>query len=233
MKLKKIASLALAGVMAVSMLAGCKSGNSNNGGSDNEGPVTPVTTPVVDAVNKGQTPGNDVKIVFTSNSSLDAALAKAVEVYGSDADCDKELLPQIAIKTGFEEKLANIKDDTKYAAYITDGFLNGELIYNNANNLDGKVYTHFKVTEFDALNDDAALNMVAEYANQEIAKLAKTSKQIYRVAGASNDPLLTGQKYYSYDYDGSISMVSVTNLDGTTSYYVAYVVNQTVTEKTL
>ena len=230
MKLKKIASLALAGVMAVSMLAGCKSGNSNNGGSDNEGPVTPVTTPVVDAVNKGQTPGNDVKIVFTSNSSLDAALAKAVEVYGSDADCDKELLPQIAIKTGFEEKLAT--GDTK-AAYITNGFLNGELIYTQADDLDGKVYTHFKVKEFDALNDDAALNIVAEYANQEIAKLAKTSKQIYRVTGSGNDPLLTGRKYYSYDYDGSISMVSVTNLDGTTSYYVAYVVNQTVTEKTL
>ena len=31
MKLKKIASLALAGIMAVSMLAGC----SNNGGSNN------------------------------------------------------------------------------------------------------------------------------------------------------------------------------------------------------
>ena len=230
MKLKKIASLALAGVMAVSMLAGCKSGNSNNGGSDNEGPVTPVTTPVVDAVNKGQTPGNDVKIVFTSNSSLDAALAKAVEVYGSDADCDKELLPQIAIKTGFEEKLAT--GDTN-AKYITNGFLNGELIYTQADDLDGKVYTHFKVTEFDALNDDAALNIVAEYVNQEIAKLAKTSKQIYRVTGSGDDPLLTGQKYYSYDYDGSISMVSVTNLDGTTSYYVAYVVNQTVTEKTL
>ena len=60
-------------------------------------------------------------------------------------------------------------------------------------------------------------------------KLAKTSQQVYR----AGEPLKSGQKYYSYDYDGSISMVSVTNLDGTTSYYVAYVVNQTVTEKTL
>ena len=33
MKLKKIASLMLAGIMAVSMLAGCKSGNANNGGA--------------------------------------------------------------------------------------------------------------------------------------------------------------------------------------------------------
>ena len=33
MKLKKIASLALAGIMAVSMLAGCKDGNGNSGSS--------------------------------------------------------------------------------------------------------------------------------------------------------------------------------------------------------
>ena len=33
MKLKKIASLMLAGIMAVSMLAGCKSGDTNNGGA--------------------------------------------------------------------------------------------------------------------------------------------------------------------------------------------------------
>ena len=36
MKLKKIASLALAGVMAVSMLAGCKDGGNSNSGSSSE-----------------------------------------------------------------------------------------------------------------------------------------------------------------------------------------------------
>ena len=43
MKLKKIASLALAGIMAVSMLAGCKDGgNGNNGGQDNGGDIPPL-----------------------------------------------------------------------------------------------------------------------------------------------------------------------------------------------
>ena len=37
MKLKKIASLALAGIMAVSMLAGCKDGNNGNSGSSSSG----------------------------------------------------------------------------------------------------------------------------------------------------------------------------------------------------
>ena len=36
MKLKKIASLALAGIMAVSMLAGCKDGGNSNSGSSSE-----------------------------------------------------------------------------------------------------------------------------------------------------------------------------------------------------
>ena len=40
MKLKKIASLMLAGVMAVSMLAGCK-GSANSG--EEENPVVPTT----------------------------------------------------------------------------------------------------------------------------------------------------------------------------------------------
>ena len=46
MKLKKIASLMLAGVMAVSMLAGCK-GSANSG--EEENPVVPTTGIVADA----------------------------------------------------------------------------------------------------------------------------------------------------------------------------------------
>ena len=41
MKLKKIASLALAGIMAVSMLAGCKDGGNGNSGSSSSEPTAP------------------------------------------------------------------------------------------------------------------------------------------------------------------------------------------------
>ena len=51
MKLKKIASLALAGVMAVSMLAGCEGGKGNNNNNPDNGQPVITTTPVVDAVN--------------------------------------------------------------------------------------------------------------------------------------------------------------------------------------
>ncbi len=43
MKLKKIASLALAGIMAVSMLAGCNGSNGGNGGASSSEPTNPST----------------------------------------------------------------------------------------------------------------------------------------------------------------------------------------------
>ena len=226
MKLKKIASLMLAGVMAVSMLTACGSndgaGNGNNG---NENPdPTPATTSVVDAVNKGQSAANAVKIDFTVNSKLDNTLAKAVSVYGNDA-ADYEVADAIAKMTGLESVSAD---------YITNGWVDeygfltetvdrAEALRWNKD-AKGKVYTLFVVSQFPAWTEEAALNRVAEVADEMIAKLD---------AHSNVDTLKAGDKYYTYGYDGNISMVSVKNLDGTTDYYVAYVVNQTVTESTL
>ena len=66
MKLKKIASLALAGIMAVSMLAGCKDGSSSS--SEPTNPVTPVTDAA--AVVNGELDNNEEKISFTDNTVL-------------------------------------------------------------------------------------------------------------------------------------------------------------------
>ena len=228
MKLKKIASLALAGIMAVSMLAGCSNGENNNGGNsgDDNTVITPSTTPVVDAVNKGQDVTNDVKITFTADSKLDAALQKAVSVYGTDSKTD-ELKDAIYNMTGLKSVSAE-EDKVKSVYRDENGFCNEVLKYSDGGvyeKLNGKVYTLFDVVEItskDALSEEAALNIVAEKADKLIAALAKTSHEVK-----------TGEKYYSYSYDGNVSMVSAKAIDGTTNYYVAYVVNQTVTEKTL
>ena len=57
MKLKKIASLALAGIMAVSMLAGCNGSSSSSTTTERE-----TTTGIVAAVNNGQDKTNEVKV---------------------------------------------------------------------------------------------------------------------------------------------------------------------------
>ena len=248
MKLKKIASLALAGVMAVSMLAGCNGGTSNNGTPDDDGGDVVVTTsPVVKAVNDGQTSGNVVKINFTDDSKLNTALQKAVEVYGTDA-MTEQIKAAITNNTGLETKPANVKDlqyidndDDVALNKVNDyGFLSNLIKYENIStkdgDLNGKVYTYMNVVGFPALSEEAALNYVAQRADAMIAELAAVSND------GDNDGVLDKDapyevnvdgKYYDYDYTGSISMVSVTTIAGTTTYYVAYVVNQTVTEKTL
>ena len=81
MKLKKIASLALAGVMVVSMLAGCsgKSTDDNNGGD----PIvnTGVAGKVIDALDED----TSKKVEFTVSSSLEDAAEKYAEYLGARA----------------------------------------------------------------------------------------------------------------------------------------------------
>ena len=235
MKLKKIASLALAGVMAVSMLAGCegKGTNNNGGNSTTEEPVVS-TTPVVDAVNKGQSASNAVKINFTTNASMDAALKKAVSVYGNDAD-ETEVKDAINRITGLKSVGAHEGDKaiTKKENCFQDGgwkgFLRGGLLYSSVSGGDrdqkDKVWTVFGVEKIEGVyTEEAALNKVAEGADKAIAQLDAHSDTTTTTAN---------KKYYTYSYDGSIGMVSVKTLDGTTDYYVAYVVNQTVSEATM
>ena len=78
MKLKKIASLMLAGIMAVSMLAACGEGtdNGNAGSSSSEVPtVGGYTSTIYDALN-----GNSKELMTASSSSyLDLAVESAVD----------------------------------------------------------------------------------------------------------------------------------------------------------
>ena len=86
MKLNKVLALALSGVMAVSMLAGC-SNNSGNGGQEGEQP--PVADNTIASVLNDEQKDNEVKVNFTYSSSLEAALQKTLGVVGNDADPDK------------------------------------------------------------------------------------------------------------------------------------------------
>ena len=76
MKLKKIASLALAGVMAVSMLTAC-GGNTIDDTQKPSQPEEPVVADVVSAVEKGiKAHNSDLEINVTTSQNLDAAIDK-------------------------------------------------------------------------------------------------------------------------------------------------------------
>ena len=88
MKLKKIASLALAGVMAVSMLAGCStaSNGGDNGGEgegENSGVVSGISAAISTAV-KADVTGIDTNVKFSDDSALDANLKYAAGFAGVD-----------------------------------------------------------------------------------------------------------------------------------------------------
>lgn len=82
MKLKKIASLALAGVMAVSMLAGCKAGDATT--DDNTTTVPVVTNTLADKIKADLT--NPDILTFKADSTYDAYLAAAIKGANLDAE---------------------------------------------------------------------------------------------------------------------------------------------------
>jgi len=89
MKLKKIASLMLAGVMAASMLAGCNTasngGNNGNGEGDgeNNGVVSGISSAISTAV-KADVTGIDTNVKFSDDSALDENLKYAAGFAGVD-----------------------------------------------------------------------------------------------------------------------------------------------------
>ena len=213
MKLKKIASLALAGVMAVSMLAGCGDTASSNPDDDK---VEVVTTSIVDAVNNGQGADNDVTITFKDDAKLNDALSKAVKAMGENSTPD-ELMTQMSRLTGM----------TPAQWYF--GNLLGEKdgINDNLIEQDGD-----KVTRFVALNtrNIAAAQGAIEKA---IAKLLDENVISQLDDTTLNDDTKNGDKYVNFDYEGSVSLVSSTDNDGTVNYYVAVVITRTTNVLTL
>ena len=73
MKLKKIASLMLAGIMAVSMLAGCKGGDSNS--TPNEETETPVNSDFTSTVLGKTSEATRDKLTVNADDKLDEAVA--------------------------------------------------------------------------------------------------------------------------------------------------------------
>ena len=221
MKLKKIASLALAGVMAVSMLAGCanKPGNNNNGNGNGQ-----VETTVADVLNKAQT--GDVKVNFTENADLNAALQTAIAQYGMQLNEDK--LTKAAKLVGIDET-ASIKGlasgwqfSTGYNSGL-EGLLTNDVKYDQNDKL-ADTYTTVGYKEFKKYPSTAsALTAMANEMNEILG-----NKKLGTHSDSDGSSLVKGDKYYTYSYDGNVALITLNNTDGTVTYGLFYVINQTV-----
>ena len=138
MKLKKIASLMLAGVMAVSMLSACGEGSGNgNGNEDENKPVETVSNAVTYA---NDMLDSDMKeyISFTSSSALDGWAAKytvdtgkftAQNISGAYADTSSNGWASADYHGKMEDQLTSdlkaanvlvVKDDTDFRSMPAD-----------------------------------------------------------------------------------------------------------------
>ena len=216
MKLKKIASLALAGLMAVSMLAGCGN-NANSGNNNNNGAVS---TSIVDAVNNGQYSYNKVKVTFTADAKLQDAVDKVVAAYGNYPNATA---------------LNEIK---QYAGLVdTISTVNGFKSNDKAPTKDGEKVTYFGLIPLGVSDrSEAYLN------NQAVAEINKLVADLDDTTLVTADDYKKDKTYpitkddatyYDFSYTGKICMAEV-NAGGVITGYVAVVViEQTAAEKTL
>ena len=178
MKLKKIAALALAGVMAVSMLAGC--GTDKKPGTDGEGEGTTTTTgysaELEDAV---ELTDDQAKFIsFKDNATDQAALEKAVEQL-SASTLEALAVRKTASNIVYAQTVADAKDMMEVFKDAVDA-TNGDLVLENLS-MSGRLtpngdYSHdLRTAAMFAVNGTvptaAAMKAIAENVQDEIDEM--------------------------------------------------------------
>ncbi len=209
MKLKKIVSLALAGVLAVSMLAGCSNGTSNNNGSSSSEQTT-TSSSVADVMNAAQ---KNVKFKAGTSAYLADAAKKATYANLKDATVTA------AIK--------NTSNDA-VAAQLNNKILPGKItfqtsVYNFATSNNSAKAGKTKTVAY--------LYMVDDVVSEEVAATLVANA----VAGTStNYPVVvTDTNKYEASYTGEVTIQKVSKSDElgentASAYYVLVTVTQTV-----
>ena len=193
MKLKKIASLMLAGIMAVSMLAGCKTADNGGNGGEGEGDVTPTsTTASVLRENLNGRAKRDVTAV--SDGDLDATLQKAVDTYYTSAMYNK-------YRWNFDitdHKSGDVRDTNLGKAVIGD---NKSSIIDINNNTDTETVTAVEVYVVNSsVSDDYLLEQLGE--------------KLSNCFDSDGDyPTMSKNQTYDYDYEIAASIVTVDGND--------------------
>ena len=214
MKLKKIASLMLAGVMAVSMLAGCSGNGSNNNNNNNDDPVvnTGLTGSVIAALDEDTTKN----VTFSADSNLQAVLEKVVKNAGYDGlskltagdlvNVDPDLgeyapLPVVSMKQRSES------DDKKVQTAV------------------GLVYVNGQGMNAETVAKELAKQIDAEDVNGNTGKWAEL------MLDSDNYTDKDGEYWYDFAYTAGVASVEVSDaVNGQTAYVVAYTVTRTPTK---
>ena len=207
MKLKKIASLMLAGVMAVSMLAGCSGNGSNNNNNDD-----PVVVPGVNVANVISQLDSDTtdKVTFSAGNDIQDALNDGVQDFG-------------ILSLGFDED-----DIIKYVGTLA----NVETTSNNDFRTGGdyaddeQTVMRAGVVKTIGLNDTYALRELADAIDTSVASVTTmVENNLSKDTGVQD-----GDTYYTYEYTGELAIAKVESVSGWSSYIYVYTIDRTPTE---
>ena len=248
MKLKKIASLMLAGIMAVSMLAGCKSGTPNPNPGEGEGEGNTATGY---SATLGDKVSDDVKkldyITFADNAADAAALEDAVGNLGL-VNGATAVLPETLINVKRngdsldlgDEDLTSICFDPNAVLAMIDNFadavesqnlhLDVEGIHDDAfdwTNHDRKTYDDSTCAALFVIGSsvkmDKALDQVADAVEDQLAALPNV------------DVYTDGTASVTYDYTVSVSVVEkpVSAIDwlNASANFIAVTVTRSATQE--
>ena len=232
MKLKKIASLMLAGIMAVSMLTACDTASNNeddNQGEDNI--VVPVDDSLAAAVNSELSTAVKNTLPITADANLEAALKKVSDKIDTDHLNNNTFIT--SSDTEDVRHLMGLSDDASLTSTQNKGYLQPLASVNQYENT-WKFFTavNSAKTTVDLIVYDG--DLTEEGLAHEVAEDLKYLINHNRMPndGVVNEGV-AGNVQYDYDYAANISSVKIDDMRGDNSHYVvALKVVQTPTQVT-
>ena len=217
MKLKKIASLMLAGVMAVSMLAAC---------GDSSSTTTPVVPPVDDntatsaisaALNDQLFSKQADLLSFESNSKL-ASLLDRIAEDDEDFEIRDGLVngaarPTLLAPGGVNADITNIVNAAFNGTNPAVAMTNGDILVNHDDN---RAYLYVYTV-------DGSMQDVDQIARAVMNGFNGLQERVYDVAGIVDNGTIS----QDYEYKGYAEMVKITNDNSSdTAWVVAVLVEQ-------
>ena len=248
MKLKKIASLMLAGIMAVSMLAGCNGEPAPDPDDNGNGGVT-VTGHSVD-MGKALKDLACIKdkdyITFADNTADQAALQKAVDTVDADALKDYAVINGVRSISN-EAAGADFKGETSIrmaktfvsAAELSDDDVKpGDLAmawyagYGN-NNTSKFINTTAKDGALYVVNGDVTTEQAVQMVADEVEEILKNTNALPKTNAKPGDAT-KGYTSWNYNYTISVSVVDKalqSNFSGAANsvHFIAVTVSRTAT----
>ena len=214
MKLKKIASLALAGIMAVSMLAGCKTAD-NNG--EEENPVVPTATNAVgyaeDALNA--TLKDDLGVKVVADSTLDAWTKEIA------TDVKKLSKDDLWYAYTYPDKIAADSDNTMSKALVDKLKENGPVASTSFKSMPTSGYEQsngWMYAVSGKLDEKSAVELAMSKVNSDVSAMCESTVK-------------SGDTVYDADYTMEISTLKVKNSSSSdTAWVVSVILTQELTK---